>query len=120
MDTDTDPRRYELADFEPSDGHLHDCPAILVDRARGGRCDCAALLFCVAQDEAMARARADALCEAWEQEIAFNDGRAPNRPDVDALRAAWKNGGLVPSVDSSPTSTAAALVETLPPVGHDG
>jgi hypothetical protein len=38
---------HELADFEPSDGHLHEC----LNRGElSPLCDCAALLYCVAQD----------------------------------------------------------------------
>lgn len=39
----------ELDDFEPSSGHLHTC---LADQHHptGSPCDCAALLFCLAQD----------------------------------------------------------------------
>lgn len=43
--------RYELADFDPSEGHLHTCPRTA--RARS-ECDCAAHLFCIAQDLSIA------------------------------------------------------------------
>jgi hypothetical protein len=37
---------YEIADFHPETGHLHAC----TDRAT---CDCAAWLFCIAEDAVM-------------------------------------------------------------------
>jgi hypothetical protein len=32
---------------------------------------------------------ADALCQAWEDELAYSDGETVERPDIDAARAAW-------------------------------
>jgi hypothetical protein len=52
-----DARQYELADFEPSDGHLHDCPVRTELyppdtpdwlEARPALCDCASHLYAVA------------------------------------------------------------------------
>lgn len=51
-------RRYELADFDPADGHLHTCGGVGKDgeprRQPNGPCDCAAYLFCIAQDAVIA------------------------------------------------------------------
>lgn len=41
----------ELADFEPSTGHRHDCSEHVCDRA----CDCASDLYAIAQDAERAR-----------------------------------------------------------------
>lgn len=48
-----DAPRYELADFDPSDGHLHTgCTWAVGDTHP---CDCAAHLFAIAQDQVLAK-----------------------------------------------------------------
>jgi len=79
----------ELADYEPSDGHLHTCP-------RGGNCDCAGLLYCIAQD-----AERDAI-----------RGLADGRADLaDRIAAAWVvyHAAVREGLTVQPTALRAAL-----------
>jgi hypothetical protein len=52
----------ELADFEPTDGHLHACTANDVRPCEEG---CAGWLYVIAQDAERNIAAALALCDEW-------------------------------------------------------
>jgi len=52
---------YELADFDPGDGHLHTCHVpgqVAANNERVEPCDCAAYLYCAAMDAEALRPRA--------------------------------------------------------------
>lgn len=49
-------RKYELADFDPVDGHVHSCHVpgqVAANNELVEPCDCAGFLFAIAQDEAL-------------------------------------------------------------------
>jgi hypothetical protein len=71
-------RGHEIADFNPSDGHLHTC-------CDASACDCIGLLFAVAEDAERALAEQR---ERVEAALAFTDpenGVSCDGPTVDLL-----------------------------------
>jgi hypothetical protein len=60
--------RYELADFDPGDGHLHACPD--PGGRLGGGCECADHLYAIAHEGSEQLAHSRRLVDALTAELA--------------------------------------------------
>jgi hypothetical protein len=90
---DNAPQRFELADFDPADGHLHTCSGVGMNggwrRQPNGPCPCAALLYCVAQDAVAAvREVAQWSSETWSSRGGHSMASEPahNAPSARRVR----------------------------------